>query len=109
MRANMNFNIFITEPSHITADIFDKDRNFVTRIANRRTFRSAGEIKLKWNKRVGRFSEEFYKENNYTEFALTKPFTKVPQGDYILIIKSEATYSSRSYFEKIKEKRFKLK
>ena len=105
----MNFNIFITEPSHITADIFDKDRKFITRIANRRTFRSAGEIKLKWNKRVGRFSEEFYKENNYTAFALSKPFSKVSQGDYILIIKSEATYSSRSYFEKIKEKRFKLK
>jgi hypothetical protein len=103
------FQLFITEPSNITADIFDSEGMFVTRIANKRTFRTAGINQIKWNKRIGKYNEQFYEMNNFNASSLTKPFSLVPLGKYIIKIRSEATYSSRTYFEKVKEQIFELK
>lgn len=102
----INFNI--TEPSIITADIFDKEDKFVARIANRRSFRSSGEHEIFWNRKVGRFTSKFLNDNGYDLSTINKPFKSVPNGEYKIIIKAEATYSSRTYFEKIKEQKFEI-
>jgi hypothetical protein len=100
--------IDITEPSTITADIFDKNENFVVRIANRITFRESGEHEILWNRRMGKYHSTFFEKNGYTQSTITKPLESVPPGEYIIKITAEATYSSRTYFEKIKEKVFNL-
>jgi len=98
----------ITEPSLITADILDNKGYFVARISNRRSFKKAGEHEIIWNRKVGKHSPKFFEKNDYTPSSIAKPYKSVPIGKYIIKIKGEATYSSRTYFEKIKEKEFEI-
>ena len=100
--------INITEPSIITADIFDKSEKFVARISNRITFRESGEHEILWNRRMGKHHPTFFEKNGYTQSSVATPLESIPPGEYIIKITAEATYSSRTYFEKIKEKNFRL-
>ena len=104
----MRFNFNITEPSNITADIFDSRDELVTRISNKRTFRLAGNHILIWNKRPSRLTKQFYEKNDYKKSAISDLKKAVPNGEYKIKIIAEATYSSRTYFEKIKEIKFDL-
>jgi hypothetical protein len=104
----VKFNFFLTEPSLITADIFDSRGDFVARISNRRSFRVAGEHEIIWNRRLSRHSPQFFEKNNYNKSSITESKKPIPNGKYTIKIKGEATYSSRTYFEKVKEKKFEL-
>ncbi|MCK5032899.1 MAG: NHL repeat-containing protein [Calditrichia bacterium] len=104
----LKFKINITEPSLITADILDNNGNFVARISNRRSFRIAGEHEIIWNRRMSNQNLKFLEKNEYTQSSICKPLKSVPSGEYLIKIVGEATYSSRTYFQKTKEKKFKL-
>ncbi len=104
----VRFEFVLTEPSIITADIFDNQGDFVARISNRRSFRSSGKHDLVWNRRPSRHVSKFYKKNNYTKSSINDFKKAVHNGEYKIEITAEATYSSRTYFEKVKEKYFKL-
>jgi DNA-binding beta-propeller fold protein YncE len=98
----------ITEPSIITADILDNKEDLVARISNRILFRKAGEHEIIWNRRMGKYNANFFKNYKYIQSSICKPFEAVPAGEYKIKITGEATYSSRTYFERIKEKKFEL-
>lgn len=98
----------ITEPSLITADVLDNKGDFIVRISNRISFRKAGEHEIIWNRRMGKYNQKFFEDNKYIQSSICQPFEPVPIGEYKIKIIGEATYSSRTYFEKIKEKIFKL-
>ena len=104
----VKFKIFMTEPSLITADIFDDMGNFVTRISDSRYFDSAGTHELMWNRRAGKFNKSFFEKNKLEPSNKFKAFKAVPKGNYSIRITAEATYSSRTYFKKINDKKFNL-
>jgi len=104
----VKFKFNITEPSNITADIFDSEDNFISRISSRRSFRIAGEHELIWNKRPSRHNNMFFEKNNYTKSTISDLKKPVPNGEYKIKIVGEATYSSRTFFEKVKEMKFEL-
>lgn len=104
----VQFKFFITEPSIINADILDANGDFVARISNRRTFGNAGEHTLNWTKRPTRHSQKFYEKNHLKKSNIVDFKESVPEGEYILRIYAEPTYSSRTYFEKIIKKKFNL-
>jgi len=104
----VSIEINITEPSYINADIFDDNENFVKRIAQNKFLRKAGSHFIKWNKKMGKESNKFYKENEYEQSKLCRPFKKLPKGKYSIKIIAEPSYSSRTFFEKIEIKEFEI-
>lgn len=102
------FEIVITEPSYINADIFDKNDQFVKRIVNKYYLSYPGRHKIHWDKKMGKRDSEFYKENEYIQSKLCDPYKKLPKGEYRIRITAEPSYSSRTYFERIEEKNFTI-
>lgn len=101
------FRIRITEPSFIYADIFDPQGNFIKRIADKQFLYPAGLHTLFWDNRLARKVPETSREKPFTLSEISQPGKKVPSGQYRIQITTEATYSSRTYFQKLFNKEFK--
>ena len=93
------FEYFLTEPSFITADVFDADGRFVTTIF-RNQFKRSGKNRDVWNGRINSVSD---RTPNGEERITTREYaglSRVPAGSYSVRYTFEATYSSRRHFSK---------
>ncbi len=88
----------ITEPSFVSAEIFDHEGGLVKLIADHVFLQTAGSHRLFWDKTAGNYSDKFYQKEAYTASSLVRRGDSVPAGSYRLRLAAEPTYSSRSYF-----------
>lgn len=102
------FTFTITEPSYVVADIIDDRGKFVKRISRKKYFNSAGTHKIFWDKKMDQENEKFYTENNYQQSTLCPVHQKLPEGNYFIKLVAEPTYSSRTFFKRIKEQNFTI-
>ena len=104
----MTFNLKISEPSFLYADIYDSQNKFVKRLADKVFLYPAGEHQFSWNRRAGLYTKRFIKKHNLNQTKLVKSGQHMPAGGYSLALDLEATYSSRTYFKKSKKYEFKI-
>ena len=95
----------ITEPAWIEIHILNEENCFIRRIFRRIYFPGEKVKKIKWNLKMGYESPKFLKENNYIREENLRPGHKVSPGEYTLKIIAEPTYSSRSHFKRIEERK----
>jgi len=88
----------ITEPSFISAEIFDQQGGFIRRLAEKQFLPEAGIQHLAWNRKAGTYRDKFYQDKGYRKSIITNKGQDVAAGIYRLRLVAEATYSSRSYF-----------
>ncbi len=93
------FEIEVTEPSYINADILDKNGNFIKRIVKNYYLNHLGMHKIRWDKKMGKANVDFYEENEYIQSTICGTLKKLPEGEYKIKIIAEPSYSSRTYFE----------
>ncbi|MEE4312150.1 MAG: hypothetical protein V2J62_09820 [candidate division KSB1 bacterium] len=93
------FEYFLTEPSFITADVFDADGRFVTSIF-RNQFKRSGRNRDAWNGRVNDVSARTHHGERPITADEYTGLSQVPAGQYSVRYTFEATYSSRRHFSK---------
>lgn len=104
---NILFSFKITEPSYLTADIFDIRDKFVIRLCDRKLLRSAGKHSLYWNGIVQKINKKILQQENFEISENISPGKVAPGGMYRIRFSLEATYSSRTHFMRIEEKKFR--
>ncbi len=97
------FTFKITEPSFLTADIFDGNDKFVMRLTHRRFLINAGTHILKWSGFIGKTNKRILKENEFELSDKVSVGEKAPAGRYKVKFSLEATYSSRTHFVRVEE------
>jgi hypothetical protein len=96
----IEFNFFLTEPSYITADITDQSGGLINTIADQRPLLRTGPQKMYWNGTKRQYGESYLKQRERTISKIVTKKNRVPAGKYLLELSVEATYSSRTYFQK---------
>ncbi len=99
------FEYFLTEPSFITADIFDNKNRLVTRIWRRR-FKPSGSQKDLWSCFTTSWPDSLLAKENMEIADKYKGLKTVPPGSYSVRFRFEPTYSSFNYFSKEVIKKF---
>ncbi|NQT35401.1 hypothetical protein HQ587_09440 [bacterium] len=95
----------LTEPAFCEMDILDSFGRFITRISTRRYF-PAGSSSISWNMRVPKRQSD---KSLYTELPPEyKPGQILPDGSYTVKARFRATYSSRKFYSREVEARFRL-
>ena len=102
------FEYFLTEPSFITADIFDDEDRFVTRIWRRR-FKPSGLQTDLWSCFTTSWPDSILAKENLEIADKYKGLKTVPPGSYSVRYRFEPTYSSYNYFSKEAIKKFVIK
>ncbi len=103
---NFEISFKITEPSFISAEIYDQNGDFIKRLAERYFFAEAGDHLLFWNGKAGIYSDKFFQDKPYQMSGIAEKGMEVPAGTYRLHLVAEATYSSRTYFVRKIDKSF---
>ncbi|MBN1352430.1 NHL repeat-containing protein [candidate division KSB1 bacterium] len=93
---------FLTEPSFITADVYDSDEEFVTRIC-RKKFMLSGFQYDYWRLNIKEFAADSTEDRALIQSLKYTKLQQVPPGKYRIRYKFEPTYSSYHYFFKEKE------
>ncbi|MBD3289708.1 hypothetical protein GF337_12955 [candidate division KSB1 bacterium] len=93
------FEYFLTEPSFITADIFDTNDKFVTRIWYRQ-FKTSGAQKDLWSCFTSSWHDSILAKDNLEVADEYENLNTVPTGTYFVRYRFEPTYSSLNYFSK---------
>lgn len=96
----VRFKYFLTEPSFVTADIFDTNEKLITRPWTRR-FKKSGTQQDIWNGKIYAVPDSVYKKEQVEPAVNLKSLKYIPNGRYKVRYTFEATYSSFHYFEKI--------
>lgn len=96
----VKFCYFLTEPSFVTADIFDGEEKLVTRLWTRR-FKQTGTQQDIWDGRIFAVPDSVFKNEDIQPAPGFKGLKKIPNGRYKVRYKIEPTYSSYQYFEKM--------
>jgi hypothetical protein len=105
---NLLFTFKTTEPSYITADIYDSEEKFVMRLTKDRLLPRIGKQLLRWNKVVGRTNKKIIEMEDLEVSEKVKPGEVAPAGKYSIKIFLEATYSSRTHFVREEELKFEI-
>jgi hypothetical protein len=105
-KTSILFRFSLTEPSFVYLDIFDNKNKFVKRVADKQFLHPLKLHTLFWNLRMARNLPHRLFEEEITLSELADANQKLPPGEYTAKITIEATYSSRTYFEKSVEKKF---
>jgi hypothetical protein len=104
----ITFTFKITEPSYLTADIYDMEEKFVTRLTNRRLLSNAGKHFILWNGNIGRKNRKILEKDGLKLSDQYTPGKKAPSGKYRIKLSLEATYSSRTHFMREEEIEFEI-
>lgn len=96
----------ITEPSYISAEIFDRDGGLVRTLTAHTFFSEAGVQHIPWDGKAVDYPDRYFRDKSFTRSVLAHGGTFIPNGTYRLYIRAEATYSSRTYFMRETEKFF---
>jgi hypothetical protein len=99
-RNTVIFNFYITEPSFISASIFNNEDSLMIKLTDKLFFSKAGYQRLLWNKRKQNIGQK--QDRSSKNKALVTP------GVYHFRLNAEATYSSRTYFKKTVDKQFRI-
>ncbi len=105
---NLLFTFKTTEPSYITADIYDNEEKFVMRLTQDRLLPHIGKQLLRWNKVVGRTNKNIIEKEDLEVSEKVIPGEIAPPGNYKIKISLEATYSSRTHFVREEELEFEI-
>lgn len=101
------FQIYLSEPSFIKAWIFDEQDRIIRILIRRLFINKAGHHTFAWDRKSGHIFSKTKEEYDLSTNPELKPGTNMPPGKYKIKVISEATYSSRTYFEDIEEMTFK--
>jgi len=102
------FKYFLTEPSFITADVFNDNDEFITRIWNNR-FKTSGQQNDIWDGKLRSWPDSILIKDKLVVPAQYKLTKQLPAGNYKIRYKFEPTYSSYRYFSREKIEQFILR
>ena len=107
-RGNAQVSGILTERSYLDVDVFDSKNNFVKRLSRTGKKYGPGKITFRWNMMPGDFTETLKEISGYKRKKEYPVDEKVPPGNYKMVLKSKATYSSKKYFTDKVELLFEL-
>lgn len=107
-RGNAQVSGILTERSYLDVDVFDSKNNFVRRLSRTGKKYGPGKITFRWNMMPGDFTETLKEISGYKRKKEYPVDEKVPPGNYKMVLKSKATYSSKKYFTDKVELLFEL-
>jgi len=98
---------FLTEPAFLTADVYDDQNEFVTRICNKR-FLLAGFQYDYWDLRIRESLTDSSNDRLLIQPARYRRLGRAPDGQYTIKCTFEPTYSAFSYFSIEKSATFRI-
>lgn len=107
-RGNAQVSGILTERSYLDVDVFDSKNNFVKRLSRTGKKYGPGKVTFRWNMMPGDFTEALKEISGYKRKKEYPIDEKVPPGNYKMVLKSKATYSSKKYFTDKVELQFEL-
>ncbi|MBN2010617.1 hypothetical protein JW960_14820 [candidate division KSB1 bacterium] len=97
----------LTEPSFVTADVFNDNHELVTRIWNQR-FQQSGSHRDLWEGRLLSWPDSVLAKDNLTVSDEYQSTAKIGPGNYEIVYCFEPTYSSFHYFAKEMRQSFQV-